>query len=257
MNTTPLTEWKLRIDDWRVRQHFKRVETILRDRDVSHLPPHLQRSREHYLDVLHDYAARGVFPRNHERAGIAPCFIDLDRRECAVAHLIIRSGQSELAHKLAIEANYATIPQMTFPELDSWGAEVGLSREELTLIQPGYWYSLGDLLPIVLTAWGAGLLTILMNAKRIVPKRLRVVSFLLSGIVIVSLIYIGLTCLNEAIIAYGLGTQPYDGHNGRFPGTPLRDVGPLLLGCVVSAALALLTAIYTLRNSDQSTGDKS
>jgi hypothetical protein len=239
-----------------VRQHFKCVELILRNWDVSHLPVHLQRSRERYLDVLHNYAGRCIFPRNYERAGIAPCFIDRNGRECAVAHLIMRSDYPDLAHNIAPIANYATIPQIASPELDAWGAQAGLSREELTLIQPGYWYTLGDILPLVLTAWVAGIITIGINLSFIARKRIGIIAPLTGMIATIALLIVALNCLDGATTAYKLGTHP-DG----FPyDLPLRDVGPLVGGVVISTGLALLTASLSLReirNSYSAMRDKS
>jgi hypothetical protein len=140
MSNSPLTRISLLLDDWRVRQHFKRVERVLRARDVSHLPNALQAARARHLDDLHRYATRGVFPRNHERAGYAPCFIDGDARECAVAHLVMSDGLIATAHKIADFTNYASVPEMRFPELDTWAAQSGFSKDELALIQPSYVY---------------------------------------------------------------------------------------------------------------------
>src|SRR5438132_814001 len=121
----------LKLEDWRLRQHFKRVETILRSRDVSHLPDYLQKAREQQLENLHHYAQRSIFPRNDGRFLYTPCFIDRDGRECAVAHLVMQTEQSPLAHQIALNANYAYVPQMRFPELDDWLAQSGLTEEEL------------------------------------------------------------------------------------------------------------------------------
>src|SRR6476661_8231997 len=107
---TSATSLLQKIDDWRVSQHFKRVESILRKRDVSNLPPTLQQARESYINTLHDYAARGIFPRNYEQPDYAPCFIDRDGRECAVAHLVMSAGQTALAEKIAAVSNYAYVP---------------------------------------------------------------------------------------------------------------------------------------------------
>ncbi len=72
MSHAPPRSLRLRLDDWRVSQHFKRVEATLRAHDVSHLSPRLQLARAQYLDWLHTYTLRGVFPRNHERPGYSP-----------------------------------------------------------------------------------------------------------------------------------------------------------------------------------------
>lgn len=243
MTTAPLANLRQNLDDWRVRQHFKCVELILRNRDVSHLPPHLQYSREHYLDVLHDYAIRGVFPRNHERAGISPCFIDRDGRECAVAHLVMHSGHDELAYKIAIMDNYATVPQMQFPELDAWESQAGLTHEELTLIQPGYWYSLSDILPLVLTAWVAGIMTVVINVNFVVRKRMRIIEPLMGIVATIALFIVAYICFAGAQHAYNLGSHP----DGAPYDYPLRDVGPLAATYLISTAMALLTVNLTIR----------
>src|SRR4051812_21795891 len=111
MNLPTVNTLFLKLDDWRVRQHFKRVEGVIRTQDVSHLPATLQKAREQHLARLHSYVMRGIFPRNYEHR-YAPCFIDRDNRECAVAHFMICSGQAEAANKIATISNYAYVPQM-------------------------------------------------------------------------------------------------------------------------------------------------
>jgi hypothetical protein len=129
----------LRLDDERLRQHFRRTERELRGRDVRAWPAAVQRARARALDHLHEYVARGVFPRNHERRHhYQPCFIDRDERACAVAYLLIQSGQEPLARKVAADFNFARIADMTAPELDDWAAQAGFTRAELARIQPGY-----------------------------------------------------------------------------------------------------------------------
>jgi len=127
----------LMFDDWRVRQHFTQVERLLRARDVSHLPNALQAARTRHLDELHRYATRGIFPRNHQQEGYAPCFIDRDGRECAVAHLVMADGGIATAYRIADLTNDAYVPEMNFLALDVWAANSGLSREEMALIQTG------------------------------------------------------------------------------------------------------------------------
>jgi hypothetical protein len=146
-----LQDFLLRLDDWRVRQHFKYVEQRLRARDVSDLPNVLQASRSRHLDELHRYAIRGVFPRNHERGRYAPCFIDGSGRECAVAHLVMADGFLATAHKVADATNFAYVPDIHLSELDEWAGQSGFTTEELALIQPGYVYDpeLRQLLPLL------------------------------------------------------------------------------------------------------------
>jgi hypothetical protein len=131
------TNYWLKLEDWRLRQHFKRVENILRKQDTSHLPEALQKARESQLETLHRYAQRSIFPRNHSEKSYTPCFIDREGRECAVAHLLMQSEQNELVQTIVQKANYAYVPEMKFPELEQWADESGLTKEEVALIQPG------------------------------------------------------------------------------------------------------------------------
>ncbi len=57
---------------------------------------------------------------------------------CAVGHLLITSQQSQLASHIAQTANEARIRDMAIPELAQWATQVGLSVDELALIQPSY-----------------------------------------------------------------------------------------------------------------------
>ena len=236
MIQSPLVKFQLKFDDWRVSRHFKRVEAIIRNRDVKDLALNLQLARQRYLDCLHVYATRGVFPRNHEHLIYSPCFIDRDGRECAVAHLVRISGQIELAKQIATVANYAYVSQMTFSELDDWAVQTGLNKEDLSLIQPGYWFTLADILPIVIVPWATGLITLLINIVQLALKRKGIIMALTGFVVAIALLPIGFYCLYGASIAYDLGAHP-DGYPYDLP---LHAVGPLVLGFTISIGLAAL-----------------
>jgi len=133
----------LRIEDARLRLHFRRVGMLLRARDRWAPPPEGRReARNRIFDRVAAYAKRSLFPRNLERPGPrpTPCFIDPSGRDCAVAYLLRETGEAELAGRIAAEANYARVPAMRFPELDSWAVRNGLGRDEVALIQPTYPY---------------------------------------------------------------------------------------------------------------------
>jgi len=236
-----------KLDDWRVGQHFKHVEVNLRARDVSHLPHQLRQVREDHLNQLHAYAARGVFPRNHEQLVFAPCFIDRDNRECAVANLMMFSGHTETVHQIAAVANYAYVPQMNFPELEDWSRQSGFSKEELALIQPGYYATLdGVYLVIVLTAWITGLIAVLMNLVQMIRRRSEGITVGIGLVLAIPSLLVGIDCLYNASYAYDLGTR----HDGYPFDLPLRDVGPLALAALIGLGIALLTAglsIYRIR----------
>lgn len=126
-------------DSRRVRRRFERIDRLLGQRDVSHLPPDLQTARARTLSDLRAYYRRGVFPHNDAHPGQhRPAFIDRDGRLCAVAHLLIRSGHADAARHIASVANDYYVRDMAFPELDAWVARSGLSKQELALIQPSY-----------------------------------------------------------------------------------------------------------------------
>jgi hypothetical protein len=133
----------VRIEDARLRLHFRRVEMLLRARDRWAPPPEGRReARARIFDRVTAYAKRGLFPRNLERPGPrpTPCVIDPSGRDCAVAYLLRETGEADLAGRIAAEANYARVPAMRFPELDTWAARHGLGRDEVALIQPSYPY---------------------------------------------------------------------------------------------------------------------
>jgi hypothetical protein len=197
----PATPLALRLDDALVQAHLRRVEHWLRPRDVSALPEAARLNRVRCLDHLREYWQRGQFPRNHDRPGRVPCFIDRDGRACAVAHLMIESGQGEVARRIAQTANNAFVEEMRFPELGAWAAQAGFSREELALIQPDYSYrpdaelvmfihTLPDMLRFALTMVGMGTLVFGGNAVNVLrgrPGRLMPVLGVVAGIVLLCL----------------------------------------------------------------------
>jgi hypothetical protein len=148
------------------------------------------------------------------------------------------SGQAELAHHIADVANYAYVPQMTFPELDDWAAEAGLTHEELALIQPGYYFTLTDsFLLMAIAIWTAGVLILWGNAVYLVRRRNGVVVPIIGIIFAIILLLLGIVCFDSMLRAYHLGTHP-DG----FPyDRPLRDVAPLALGAAISLIVAFAT----------------
>jgi len=126
-------------DRARVRSHLERVERLLRSRDTSSLPEALRAARQRNLDVLRAYRERGELPRNDDFPGRrVPYFIDRGGRACAVAQIVIESGNAALAREVSRIANNAYLPDMRIPALAAWIATSGLTFEELALIQPDY-----------------------------------------------------------------------------------------------------------------------
>lgn len=126
-------------DRARIQRHLESVETELRARDASHLPPALQAERARNLDRLHAYRLAGLFPHNPEFIGErVPFFIDADGVACAVGHLVIESGFADVAGEIAGRENNARLLDMTHPALTGWIAQSGLTAEECAQIQPAY-----------------------------------------------------------------------------------------------------------------------
>ena len=126
-------------DQARIQRHLETVETELRARDTSHLPPALQAERVRNLDRLHAYRLAGLFPHNPEFIGErVPFFIDAGGVACAVGHLVIESGFAAVAGEIAERENNARLLDMTHPALSGWIAQSGLTAEECARIQPTY-----------------------------------------------------------------------------------------------------------------------
>lgn len=125
--------------DLRVRTHLSFVHSLLSRRDASAMPPELRDARRHNLARLRNYIDGGVFPRNQlYRDQNRPCFIDNEDRICAVGYLVEQSAGRDAAERISATFQYAFLSEMQLPELDRWVAASGLSRLELSLIQPCY-----------------------------------------------------------------------------------------------------------------------
>lgn len=127
-------------DPWlRVSTHLSFVHDVLSRRDASALTPQQRDARRENLARLREYIDAGVFPLNERyRDQNRPCFIDDDGRICAVGYLVEQSAGRAVAERINTTFQYAFLSQMASPEIDEWIASSGLSRLELSLIQPCY-----------------------------------------------------------------------------------------------------------------------
>ena len=121
-----------------IRTHLYLVENILRNRDVSALPPIQKQNRLKNLEVLHKYWQQGSFPINTQLPYRNPIFIDPYDNFCAVGFLIKESGNEEISREIQKTQNFAYLKDIHAEKLTKWVAECGLSVGELAWIQPGY-----------------------------------------------------------------------------------------------------------------------
>lgn len=169
-----------RLDNYRITRRLQRAENRLRLVDAAHLTPEVYTARADHLDRLAVYRLRGVFPqRTAHPALFAPCFIDSEGRACAVADLMIASGQTALAKQVMKTHNYARIQAMHLPELTGWVKQSGLQVDELAQIQPGY-----PLKELLLVIAGLSVLTLPIS-----------ILLLLAGVGIVQIDFFGIRSL--------------------------------------------------------------
>ncbi len=121
-----------------IRFHLLEVIDSLDRVDLKCYNKEQRTKRAELLNKLRSYANKQEFPQNTYHQKRTPYFIDDYGTACAVGHMIIESGNKEVAQKISREMNYAYIEDMLFPEIDLWAYEHGFSVDELKWIQPGY-----------------------------------------------------------------------------------------------------------------------
>lgn len=123
----------------RVRTHLLgAIQQVIRRprRFKSAAARHVHQAR---LEDLIRYAVEGIFPQNETRGTFTPVFVDERGVECAVGHLLSRSGRGDLVERIAKTKNLARIAELADePELVEWLDRVGLSCQEAGRIQPCY-----------------------------------------------------------------------------------------------------------------------
>jgi tetratricopeptide (TPR) repeat protein len=106
--------------------------------DTPPLKPDLLEARQRSLSDLRGYAHAGIFPHNHESDTEVPIFVDEHGTHCAVAYMILASGERELAEAVADDHNQIRLPAPE-PRVTDWAVRHGFSIEELSRVQrPGY-----------------------------------------------------------------------------------------------------------------------
>ncbi len=122
----------------RLQTHLEYVETMLRAKDVSHLPKALQVRRAMLLEKLREYRLAGCFPTNIAYKERRPCFIDAAGTICAVGYLIEQTAGRTLAERINATHQYDFLADIHIPELAAWVSASGLTARECAMIQPSY-----------------------------------------------------------------------------------------------------------------------
>lgn len=125
-------------DTRRIQAHLLNVEAYLRAQNTDQYSKQQVAKRMQLLDMLHNYALAGVFPKNYDFDKRIPYFIDAHNTACAVGYLIIEDGHKQLAEMIKYNNNYQYLLDMQYPELTAWVAQSGFSAQELATIQPAY-----------------------------------------------------------------------------------------------------------------------
>ncbi|KAA0992406.1 hypothetical protein [Dyadobacter aurulentus] len=126
-------------NDLRIRTHLQYVERLLRSKDISFLSKELKNKRTEMLDLLHQYAGNGKYPRNYDYPEESkPCFIDKDGNICAVGYLIEKTAGRKVAETINASHKYEALMDIKNADIDRWIASSGLSKEECAMIQPTY-----------------------------------------------------------------------------------------------------------------------
>lgn len=123
----------------RIQRHLSNVESTLRALHPEGLTDAQAAAREQSLDVLHDYWQAGVFPKNRDYTDRrVPYFIDSDGVACAVGHLMVESGDDELAREIATYENNDFVADIEHPGVGGWLDRNGFAAWEAAWIQPQY-----------------------------------------------------------------------------------------------------------------------
>lgn len=123
----------------RITAHLEGALDELQCRDVSALSASQRARRKVLVRSLCEYISAGRFPQNRVCRETSPVFIDEDRNQCAVAHLLSVTGHAALAEHIAQTRNLARVAEMVdITELVTWLDDNGLSVAEAARIQPAY-----------------------------------------------------------------------------------------------------------------------
>ena len=124
----------------RIARQLARVAEAMRTSPPADLTAPQVGARAQALRWLDEYRRRRVFPHNHVLMGTrTPVFVDPHGTPCAVAYLLLRSGETELVKDVVRSANLGRVHQLAVDaRLQTWLASRGIAEEEAARIQPTY-----------------------------------------------------------------------------------------------------------------------
>lgn len=122
-----------------LQSHFAWVLCVLRAQRHRDWSAQKLLARERTLVALALYLERARFPRNTSDRPLAPCFVDDRGNPCAVAHLMLETGEDDLVSTISRQQNLAWLSALAAPGLDEWLESAGLTAAEARLIQPCYY----------------------------------------------------------------------------------------------------------------------
>lgn len=135
-----LASLRLRLDDFRVREHLRRAERDLRRVDHPNLTREQKRRREEALDHLREYWQAGEVPRNRREAGRTPCFVGANGVPCAMGYLMLADGRDDLVAEVVASDPTVRLETVEKGPVVDWVEANGLTMDEAARIQPGYPY---------------------------------------------------------------------------------------------------------------------
>ncbi len=139
----------------RIRTHLEFVEYFLRNKVVPGINHAQQQKRTNLLNLLHQYHEAGIFPGNYDYADQRkPCFIDKNRKICAVGYLIEQTSGREIAEQINNQFKYDELMTMDNVFLDNWIEQSGLTKVECAMIQPTYGPGPGEPANHITTSYG-------------------------------------------------------------------------------------------------------
>jgi hypothetical protein len=95
----------------------------------------LEARREANLALFHAYAQTKIYPSNTFSNKLQNVWKDADNHPCAVANLVIKSGQQGLFDQVAATDNFIRVADVKDGQFADWILTSGFTQEELALIQ--------------------------------------------------------------------------------------------------------------------------